>query len=204
MGNIIEQLAVSGPKSSAKDRYCKLVHNGLRSLCNDASLCLEWLARRHSLSTQSTASQDHIAYESATGLISGFLVRIVKSYRGGKPLIRRKTNKLGIPYYNAAVINELRRDESSALGKLWYGLECLPELMQQLTQQINSITKLYCNNMELGTYLLNASLCFLQFAVQYEDLLESLSKEEPDLKEQRDRLSLPVDELGDELGQLQF
>jgi hypothetical protein len=102
------------------------------------------------------------------------------------------------------VINELRRDESSALGQLWYGLECLPELMQQLTQQINSITKLYCMNRELGTHLLSTSLCFLQFAVQYEELLESLSKEEPDLKEQRDRSSLQVEALGDELGQLQL
>lgn len=158
MENIIEQLAANGPKSSAKDRYCKLVHNGLRSLCNNASLCLEWLARRRPHSTQSTASQDHIAYESATGLIAGFLVRIVKSYGGRKPLIRRKIIKLGISYYNSAVINELRRDESSALGQLWYGLASLPELIQQLTQKINSITKLYCKNGELETYLLN-NLC---------------------------------------------
>lgn len=112
----------------------------------------------------------------------------------GKRLVRQKRKPTGVASFRPTMINGLRENERLMIGKRWYGVERLLNMMYQLLQQMNTLLKSDCEDEKVATCLIGASSYLLDFAVDFESLLGDLfGKKKP-------WLSLQVDELGEQLG----
>jgi hypothetical protein len=131
-------------------------------------------------------------------LLSDFLTGIVRTFVGGKRLVRQKRKSTGVAYFRPAMINDLRETERLMIGKRWCGSERLLNVTCQLLQQTNTLLNSHCANEKIATCLRGASSCLLHFAIGFENLLGD------PFERKKDQWSLQADELNEQLSRIQL
>lgn len=196
--HITTEIPTRGPESCEKDLYDRLVSHDLSCLYCNASLCLEWVTNTGLNLAESTTSSESGPRTIAVRLLSDFLTGIVRTFVGGKRLVRQKRKSTGVAYFRPAMINDLRETERLMIGKRWCGSERLLNVTCQLLQQTNTLLNSHCANEKIATCLRGASSCLLHFAIGFENLLGD------PFERKKDQWSLQADELNGQLSRIQL